>query len=467
MRIAVTGATGNVGSAVVRRLLAHGHEVVGVARRTPPEPGEVTWVRADLAADCAAELAQAFADTDAVVHLVWGFQPTHRIDYLAELGVGGTRRVLDAVVAAGVPHLIHQSSIGAYSPRRGLEPVAENWPTGGIAASPYSRHKAAAERLLDDFEQQTGVVVSRTRPGIIGQHSAGSGQLRYFLPTVVPARAVGHLPVLPLYRDFTLQVVHADDVAAAITAIAEGRVPGPFNLVADPVLTREDLAAVLGARAVHLPFPVLRAAADLAWRAQIPVNRPHTEVNDMFRDGFHQHAVHAGVAPYKPNSLDGGCPFHASADVDGSFEHLAVRVAESTKVRDTSHLADAVSFDDHFTQVRLFWLSMTPVEQEHIIRAYSFELGKCYEQAVKDVSCSAWPTSTRGCARRSRRRWACRRRRRRSSSWTRSRARRCPRSGRPGRPTAGWSASWWTPTATSPAWTRSAPPSSRRGWSRW
>ncbi|GAA4382010.1 catalase [Nocardioides caricicola] len=112
---------------------------------------------------------------------------------------------------------------------------------------------------------------------------------------------------------------------------------------------------------------------------QLPVNRPHTEVNDMFRDGFHQHAVHAGVAPYKPNSLDGGCPFHAGADLEGSFEHLPAKVAAGTKVR-----AQPASFDDHFSQVRQFWLSMSPVEQEHIIRAYTFELGKCYEQVIKE-----------------------------------------------------------------------------------
>ncbi|WP_370614552.1 catalase [Mumia qirimensis] len=112
---------------------------------------------------------------------------------------------------------------------------------------------------------------------------------------------------------------------------------------------------------------------------QLPVNRPHSEVNDMLRDGFHQHAVHAGVAPYRPNSLDGGCPFQAGAEVDGSFEHLAVRVAEGTKVR-----AQPASYDDHFSQVRLFWLSMSRVEQEHIIRAYAFELGKCYDQAIKE-----------------------------------------------------------------------------------
>jgi len=111
---------------------------------------------------------------------------------------------------------------------------------------------------------------------------------------------------------------------------------------------------------------------------QIPINRPHAPVNDMFRDGFHQQAVHGGVAPYKPNSLDGGCPFFAGAG-DGAFVDTPVRVAEATKVRE-----NPASFDDHYSQVRQFWLSMTPVEKEHIVRAYTFELGKCYEQAVKE-----------------------------------------------------------------------------------
>ncbi|GGQ40624.1 catalase [Couchioplanes azureus] len=111
---------------------------------------------------------------------------------------------------------------------------------------------------------------------------------------------------------------------------------------------------------------------------QIPINRPHAPVNDMLRDGFHQHAVHAGVAPYRPNSLDGGNPFPAGVK-ENAFVDVPVRVAEAPKVR-----ANPVSFDDHYSQVRLFWLSMSPVEKEHIIRAYTFELGKCYEQAVKE-----------------------------------------------------------------------------------
>lgn len=116
---------------------------------------------------------------------------------------------------------------------------------------------------------------------------------------------------------------------------------------------------------------------------QIPINRPHAPVNDMFRDGFHQHAVHPGVAPYKPNSLDGGCPFFAGADT-GAFIEVPAVVAESTKVR-----AAPASYDDHFSQVAMFYRSLSPVEQQHIAEAYTFELGKCYEQAIKERQLAA------------------------------------------------------------------------------
>ena len=112
--------------------------------------------------------------------------------------------------------------------------------------------------------------------------------------------------------------------------------------------------------------------------AQLPVNRPHAPVNDMLRDGMHQSAVHTGVAPSHPNTLDGGCPFHAGAD-EGAFVDLPVTVTESVIER-----ALPRSFDDHFSQARVFYRSLTEVEQEHVRDAYAFELAKCYEQAIKE-----------------------------------------------------------------------------------
>ena len=89
--------------------------------------------------------------------------------------------------------------------------------------------------------------------------------------------------------------------------------------------------------------------------AQLPVNRPHAPVNDMLRDGMHQSAVHTGVAPSHPNTLDGGCPFHAGAD-EGAFVDHPVTVTESAIER-----AQPRSFDDHFSQARLFYRSLTEV----------------------------------------------------------------------------------------------------------
>ncbi|MEV7192674.1 catalase [Streptomyces sp. NPDC093510] len=111
--------------------------------------------------------------------------------------------------------------------------------------------------------------------------------------------------------------------------------------------------------------------------AQLPINRTHVPVNDMLRDGMHQTAVHRGVAPYRPNSLDGGCPFLAGADT-GAYIEVPAQVPASRKVRDAP-----ATFADHFSQPRQFWLSMTPTEREHIVAAYTFELGKCWNEGIK------------------------------------------------------------------------------------
>jgi catalase len=110
---------------------------------------------------------------------------------------------------------------------------------------------------------------------------------------------------------------------------------------------------------------------------QIPINRPQAPVNDMLRDGMHQTAVHGGAAPYHPNSLDGGCPFLAGADL-GAFIDVPEELAAAVKDRKLP-----ASFDDHFSQAGLFFRSLTPVEQDHVIQAYTFELGKCRELAIR------------------------------------------------------------------------------------
>lgn len=275
MRIVITGATGNVGTALLRALRSGPHELVGVARRVPADPEPpydgVDWFSLDLTRpDHESLLHEAVSGADAVVHLAWGFQPSHRLDLLEELGVGGSRRVRDAVVAEKVPHLVHMSSVGAYSPRSGPEPVTEEYPTGGVPTSPYSTHKATAERDLDAFEaRHPAVTVTRLRPGIIGQTSAGSALLRYAVPGLVPAAALGFVPVLPIDRRLSVPFVHADDVADAVVRVLERGAAGPFNLASGPPVTADLVGAALGARPVHVPARLLRAGVAGLWHARL------------------------------------------------------------------------------------------------------------------------------------------------------------------------------------------------------
>ncbi len=111
--------------------------------------------------------------------------------------------------------------------------------------------------------------------------------------------------------------------------------------------------------------------------SQLPINRPHCPVNDMLRDGMHQSVIHTGQAPYKPNSVDGDEPIVARA-ADGGYVQTPRRI-EGDAVR-----AAPVSFDDHFSQATLFYRSLSEVEQSHVIGAYTFELGKCFEQEIKE-----------------------------------------------------------------------------------
>ncbi|GAA1725876.1 catalase [Brachybacterium phenoliresistens] len=119
--------------------------------------------------------------------------------------------------------------------------------------------------------------------------------------------------------------------------------------------------------------------------SQLPINRPHAPVDDMLRDGFGQQAVHEGIAPYSPNSLDGGCPMTAGAD-PSAFLDVPAPVAGSVRERRAP-----ASFEDHFSQARLFWRSLTALERDHVVAAYSFELGRCREVAVRErqVQCLA------------------------------------------------------------------------------
>ncbi|MFG1928411.1 NAD-dependent epimerase/dehydratase family protein [Cryptosporangium sp. NPDC048952] len=270
MRIVVTGASGNVGSAVVRAAVGSGAEVIGVVRRTPTEraaPAGTQWVRCDIGSLHAdAVLRAAMEGADAVVHLAWAIQPSHDRRLLARTNVLGTTAVIEAAERAGVPHLVHASSVGVYSAGPKDRTVREDWPTDGIPTSSYSRDKVTAELLLDAASIP---VVTRIRPALVVQRRAASELLRYFLPALARPLVKAKLPILPLPDRTVTQVVHADDVADAVLRILATRAPGAFNLAPEPPLRPDDLAAAFGGRRVPLPAKLLRAGASATWNTHL------------------------------------------------------------------------------------------------------------------------------------------------------------------------------------------------------
>ncbi|MEP6708131.1 MAG: catalase, partial [Pyrinomonadaceae bacterium] len=110
---------------------------------------------------------------------------------------------------------------------------------------------------------------------------------------------------------------------------------------------------------------------------EIPINRPVAPVHNNQRDGFMRQTVNRGQTSYEPNTLRGGCPFQAGADM-GGFTSYAERI-DAQKIR-----ARSASFFDHFSQATLFFNSQSEPEQTHIIRALRFELGKLETGAIRE-----------------------------------------------------------------------------------
>ncbi len=110
---------------------------------------------------------------------------------------------------------------------------------------------------------------------------------------------------------------------------------------------------------------------------EVPINRPLSPRHNNQRDGFMRQQINKGQVSYLPNSLETGRPREAPEE-DGGYVHHAEKIS-GQKIRERSE-----RFKDHFSQARLFWNSMSPPEQQNMIDAARFELGKVDTHEVKE-----------------------------------------------------------------------------------
>jgi len=272
LTVAVTGPTGEIGISAVRALESDPavQRIIGMARR-PFDPSAHGWTKTVyrqgdiLDRDAVDALV---ADADVVVHLAFVIMGSRRES--ERINLAGTRNVFEATVAATRPRrLVYTSSVAAYGYHPdNPSPITEDVPTRGTPEHYYSEQKAACEAALADITAGSDLEVYVLRPCIVAGPKApaladampwshGPGLLR----TAVRAALVVPDPGIPL------QLVHHDDVAAAIAlAVTTSAPPGAYNIAADGVVTVSDVVSACGGHAVRVPHVAATVASALLAR---------------------------------------------------------------------------------------------------------------------------------------------------------------------------------------------------------
>ncbi|MCM2389514.1 NAD-dependent epimerase/dehydratase family protein [Streptomyces albipurpureus] len=251
LRVAVTGAAGMLGSHLVTRLAADGHEVIGLdLRRAESTPQGARHLLCDIRDGAA--LARAFAGADALVHCAAAL-PSYPVDQIRSITVDGTRSVLTAAEQARIPRVVHISSTAVYGlPKR--VPTPEEHPREPV--DPYSGAKAEAEVVCEEFRAR-GMCLPVLRPKTF----VGPGRMGLFSMLFEWADERRNFPVLGR-GDVRIQMFGmADLVDAVVLALkAPPEVANDvYNVGAAEFGTiREDFQAVLdaaghGKRVVPLP----------------------------------------------------------------------------------------------------------------------------------------------------------------------------------------------------------------------
>jgi UDP-glucose 4-epimerase len=269
VRYLITGGSGYIGGMLIEQLAARDETelIVDVDLRPPPgATPKVEFVRVDVRDRGTMRDLLARHEIDALVHLAFIFEPIHDELLTYDVNLNGTVATLRAAAEAGTSQVLFPSSAVAYGawPDNPV-PITEEQPPRGVPDFPYARDKADADRACQLWAaQHPDRVMTIVRPCPVLGPNLSNFIVRGFLKPALP-----FLP-LPDGHDPELQLVHEDDVVAALIGLLDGRAAGAFNLTGDGTITISEAAAVLGMRTRSIPMGRLKRLTAVSWRLHLP-----------------------------------------------------------------------------------------------------------------------------------------------------------------------------------------------------
>jgi nucleoside-diphosphate-sugar epimerase len=268
----VTGATGFIGSELVRQLLHDGHDVVALvrdARRAGDLARAGVQLRLGDVSDRSA-LRDGMRDVDGVFHLAgWYYIGVRQPGAAWTTNVEGTRNVLEAMREVGTPRGVYTSTVGVFSDTRGRI-VDESYRYAGPWLSEYERTKWIAHFQVAEPAQRSGLPLIILQPGAVYGADDPSQ-----LGQALRAAALGRLPAVPGRSAYCWG--HVEDTARAhLLAMAKGAtgatyiVAGPPHTLVEAARVAAEVGGVRPPRVAIPPGAPRMAAACLAVAERLP-----------------------------------------------------------------------------------------------------------------------------------------------------------------------------------------------------
>ncbi len=266
--IAITGISGYIGSRLLARLNSEPEieHIIGIDIKEPKDDSlKLEFHRRDVTQP----LADLFIGKgiDAAIHLAFSVKPSRNRKRTREIDIQGTTNFLIACERSGVSHILYPSSHTVYGahPNR-PESFTEDTTHRPLLNFQYSRDKADAERLVRDYGEHHAdkcISILRSCP-VIGPNAAGSVIDTMFTRVVILVS--GYNP--------PLQLVHEDDLIELMVKILKERVPGVFNVAAEPNIRYGDLAQLRRKKTINLSNGMLKFLLRLSWALHLQNKSP-------------------------------------------------------------------------------------------------------------------------------------------------------------------------------------------------